>query len=273
MKTNQFIKESTEVDEAQPMGMLSRLGNKLASKVPFAPNMRAQASGKLETGALANQTMTQYKRYLGQNGEKPSDESVLAFLKAKGFPTAKAQQVMATLPGFRKLTAPTGTQVGTADQVPAARTAAQVPTGTPAPPNYTAPGTPIQNEGAVHTVDLMRSYLSILSESTVLSEATPLNDAQISQLIKAAVEEYAATQALAPQNPPATSPQTASTGTGSTGLDAVANNTSDAQDQMNTPGSEASAVAQAVASIEKQYPNNKSMLRNIANVLITKYPY
>lgn len=174
MTSKKIIKETAQVDEAQPMGIFSRMGNKLATKVGgIAPNFAAQATGKLQTGTLANQVMTQYKQFLGQIGEKPSKENVIEFLTSKGYPTTKAQAALAALPE------PTPAPVA-----PAAN-------GTPPAAGGTATGLAgAVSEGQVHTVDLMRSYLSILREDTSIT------DADAAKIIMAAAQEHARTQAI-----------------------------------------------------------------------------
>ena len=89
MKPNDFLTRK-KLDEAMPMSAMSKLGQTIASKLPtFAPQTAAQASGKLETGKIANQLMIDFKKYLGQTGQKSTKTSLLHFLNSQGYPTDK----------------------------------------------------------------------------------------------------------------------------------------------------------------------------------------
>jgi len=86
MKFKDIIAEQ-KIQEA-PMGLLKTVGHKALSKVS------AKSAGKLETGTTANQLYTDFKKYLGQTGEQPERDVVLAFLQSKGFPTTGAQAAL-----------------------------------------------------------------------------------------------------------------------------------------------------------------------------------
>ena len=162
----------TQVDEAQPMGMFRKLGNTVASKFGSTG-----ATGRLETGKLANQVMKQYQLWLGRAHIDATDTNLMQFLSSNGYPTTAAQKALTNMPGFRNDTATATPMQGVA--APA--------TGTPAP---TAADAGITENRQVHTVDLMRSYLSILNEEA------PLTNKMVSDLIMAAVGEYSQSQAL-----------------------------------------------------------------------------
>ena len=77
-----------EITNEAPMGTLSKLGNTVASKFGSG-----KASGRLETGQIANQLRKEFDVYLGKTGQDATPDSAIAFLKTKGYPTAKAQAV------------------------------------------------------------------------------------------------------------------------------------------------------------------------------------
>jgi hypothetical protein len=76
-----------EINEA-PMGLLARAGNKIVSKIPG--NMGATAQGKLDTGKVANKWRRDYATYLGRTGQKPSTETLTAFLQSLGMKDASS---------------------------------------------------------------------------------------------------------------------------------------------------------------------------------------
>jgi hypothetical protein len=85
-----------EVDEKYlseaPMGMLDRLGSKIASYVPG--DIGRQAQGKLDTGDTANSLRNDFYTYLGASGTKPTKQNVLNYLKSQGLPTTTASSVV-----------------------------------------------------------------------------------------------------------------------------------------------------------------------------------
>jgi hypothetical protein len=111
MKVFDILKEEKSLNEA-PMGALGSIGNKIASK--FGSQ---KAVGRLETGNLANQLKKEFDAYLGKTGLEADQETILNFLKQKGYPTKKASAI------------------GT----PASSTAPQGPGEAPAQDNATAP--------------------------------------------------------------------------------------------------------------------------------------
>jgi hypothetical protein len=127
MKINQLINEHTQRLDEKPMGILSKAGNTIMSKLGSG-----RASGKLQTGDLANKMHKEYDTYLGQTGEEPSADSILAFLKFKKYPTQNVAAYLAS-PEAQ-------------DQAPAgpgeAPAAAAAPEKTAAPAANAAPTTP-----------------------------------------------------------------------------------------------------------------------------------
>jgi hypothetical protein len=90
MKVKDLIVEN-KIDEA-PMGALKSFGLTSLSKV--SPT----ASGKLQTGTLANQLSADFKEYLGKTGLKAEPDVVLDFLRSKGMPTDAAEKIIAAGP-------------------------------------------------------------------------------------------------------------------------------------------------------------------------------
>ena len=87
------------LDEAQPVGALSRAGNWLKTKVSaIAPGAAATARGAQPTGAKANNMKLEYQQWLGSIGEKPTQENLLSFLKSNKFSTKPAEQIFAGKP-------------------------------------------------------------------------------------------------------------------------------------------------------------------------------
>ena len=130
-----------KIEEA-PQGWLNRLGNKAAAKFLPKTDLGLRAVGNLNTGAVANQAWASYQQYLGQTeglNAKPTKKSVLAWLKWKKYsPNAikAAEQVI--------------------DKQAAEITHAAYESKKPA-----------------HHLDMMRSYLDILSEKTIAGAASP----------------------------------------------------------------------------------------------------
>jgi len=85
MKITDILSQKQQVDEA-PVGMLKRAGLGIASK--FGSQA---AKGALDTATMANGLRKQFDYYLGQSGQKPNSDAIIAFLGANGFPTAGAE--------------------------------------------------------------------------------------------------------------------------------------------------------------------------------------
>lgn len=87
-----LVEFETKVDEAMPMGGFQRLGQTIRSKLPGLG--ASMAAGKVETGKLANSIIKEYYKYLGQQGQKPTAQSLLQFLNSRGYPTTKASEIL-----------------------------------------------------------------------------------------------------------------------------------------------------------------------------------
>lgn len=90
MKVKDLVVEN-KIDEA-PMGALKTFGLQSISGV--SPT----ASGKFQTGTMANQLSADFKEYLGKTGQTAEPDIVLAFLKSKGVPTDSAEKIIAAGP-------------------------------------------------------------------------------------------------------------------------------------------------------------------------------
>lgn len=91
MKINQLVTENKQRLDEKPMGILSKAGNTIMSKLGSG-----KAAGKLQTGDIANKMHKEYDTYLGQSGEEPSAENILAFLKFKKYPTQNVAAYLAS---------------------------------------------------------------------------------------------------------------------------------------------------------------------------------
>jgi hypothetical protein len=85
-----LLEDKKQVQEA-PMGMLNTLGNKAMSKLG-----NDRATGKLSTGALANQLHKEFQTYLGKTGREATKDAVMGFLSSKGYPTQGAATIINT---------------------------------------------------------------------------------------------------------------------------------------------------------------------------------
>lgn len=137
-----------KIEEA-PQGWLNRLGNKAAVKFLPKTDFGLRAAGNLNTGAVANQAWASYQQYLGQTeglNAKPTKKSVLAWLKWKKYsPNAikAAEQVI---------------DKHESEITQAAKNA-----------EYNT----YESKKPAHHLDMMRSYLDILSEKTIAEAASP----------------------------------------------------------------------------------------------------
>jgi hypothetical protein len=94
MRINE-LNTSKTLTEA-PLGFFSKMGNKAAAWAgnKMDADFGARASGKLETGKLANQLHKAFQFYLGQTGSQPTARAVLTFLQSKGYPTKSAKTIL-----------------------------------------------------------------------------------------------------------------------------------------------------------------------------------
>jgi hypothetical protein len=89
MKLHELLTEGKKkVDEA-PMGTLSGLANKAMSKMGSN-----KASGKVDTGNIANQLRKEFDTYLGKTGREATKDAVMGFLSSKGYPTKGAVTII-----------------------------------------------------------------------------------------------------------------------------------------------------------------------------------
>jgi hypothetical protein len=92
MKLHELLIENKNITEA-PMSGLATLGNKAMAK--FGGDARGgRATGKLNTGTLANQLHKEFQIYLGSSGREATKDAVIGFLSSKGYPTQGASQII-----------------------------------------------------------------------------------------------------------------------------------------------------------------------------------
>lgn len=107
MKITDVITESKKVNEA-PVGMLKRAGLGIASKLGST-----RAAGALDTAEVANNLKKAFSRFLGQTGQKPNSDSIIAFLQRNSLPTDGAEKAI------QQAAAGAGIQVGPAKDMAA----------------------------------------------------------------------------------------------------------------------------------------------------------
>jgi len=201
MQINELVNESGNINEAQPMGFLNKLGNKalagtgnLINKATgITPNFGAQAQGRLNVGGLANQVMAGYQKLLGQTGEQPTEASLIAYLKKQGYPLDNAKQVIAKSvqvdePADDDITPPTPQS----DEEPASQ-------AEPAPEQKPAVWSNVRNPGVTGTSpaavaptaqESIRNILNMLVEAP----NDPLDMKVVANAIKAATQQHAGAQ-------------------------------------------------------------------------------
>jgi hypothetical protein len=86
MRLTEFDKP---LNEAMPMGGLQKFGQTVRSKLPGTLGA-ATATGKLQTGQVANELAKGYYQFLGQLGEQPTPGNLLQYLTKSGYPTKMA---------------------------------------------------------------------------------------------------------------------------------------------------------------------------------------
>ena len=102
MKINEFAIVDPKVDEA-PQGFLKRAGLGIASKLPGSFGHRA--TGKLQTGKMANQIKQAFMTHLGASGREANAEELIKFLKLNKYPTQGVEKMakdMANKDKFQK---------------------------------------------------------------------------------------------------------------------------------------------------------------------------
>lgn len=184
MQINELVNESGNINEAQPMGFLSKLGNKalagtgnfINQKTGIMPNFGAKAHGRLNIGALANQVMAGYQKFLGQTGDQPTEANLLAYLKKQGYPLDNAKQVLSQA-------SPITTQSDIKSPTPApAATPAPAPTAPAPEASPTAP--------APSASESMRKLLNVLTEGP----NDPIDMKLVAKAIQAAAQQHAGAQ-------------------------------------------------------------------------------
>jgi hypothetical protein len=103
MRVSDITSTSTRIDEA-PAGMIGQGLKRIGAKVAGAVGMKGTAAGltgKADTGAEANQLMTDLKGYLGRTGgnlKQLAADDLMNFLQQKGYPTDALKGVTGILP-------------------------------------------------------------------------------------------------------------------------------------------------------------------------------
>ena len=96
MKLDQ-LDNSIELYEA-PQGMFKRAGLGVKSKLGFTKDMRDVATGQLQAGDVANDLKREYMKFVGRTantyGNKPTTDSLVAFLQAKGLDSRKYANII-----------------------------------------------------------------------------------------------------------------------------------------------------------------------------------
>jgi hypothetical protein len=96
MKIHQIISEDRDLDEA-PMGIGSKIGNKIASKIP---GLRGAARARLDVGNDANAMKSDLANWMAGSGIKKGQLSVQDFknfLTQKGLPTDKVDPMFSQM--------------------------------------------------------------------------------------------------------------------------------------------------------------------------------
>jgi hypothetical protein len=117
MRINDLLIEQ-RIDE-KPMGALSGIGNKIAAKFGSG-----QATGRLETGNIANQLRKEFDVYIGKTGQEMDADSISQFLQSKGLPTdaVNSQASNTGQPAAQPTAQPTAqSKAGTANPQPTGR--------------------------------------------------------------------------------------------------------------------------------------------------------
>lgn len=94
MRINDILTESQQIElNEAPQGMFKRAGLGIASKLGST-----KATGKLQSGDLANVLSKEYMNFVGRTaakfGNKPTEETLYAFLQKKGYPTQAVKQLI-----------------------------------------------------------------------------------------------------------------------------------------------------------------------------------
>jgi len=93
------------ITEWQPYGAMSRAGDWIKSKIPFAKEWRAQAQGSREAGQQANNLKTNFLQFVGRFKRTDpnfqiSRDILLRFLKQQGYPITDQKFISRLSPNF-----------------------------------------------------------------------------------------------------------------------------------------------------------------------------
>lgn len=187
-----------EITNEAPMGALSKFGNTVAAKFGSG-----KATGKLETGQIANQLRKEFGVYLGKTGQDATPDVAIAFLNSKGYPTNKAKSI-SSAPTPAATNTPTGKPVvpASATQTPAAP--AQVPAGMKQSTNPINKN-PVKNPAAISAPTAKPSATPAVNYDTPTWQRKGMQPPAM-QPASAAPTQAAPTQAPAAQ--PAAAPRT-----------------------------------------------------------------
>ena len=207
-QTNNLQKSDT-IDEVRPMGVLSKLGNQALSKIAPNTSWGATATGKLDTGEIANKAWVSFKSYLGQIGETPTKENIITWLNYSKYPAAAATAAEAVLDKAQADAEAKAAPAQPQAQAQQSHFIGNNPTAAIPPsavPRAMAAESKIRY---LHSNDLMRGYLDIMCEEAPVA----VSDKTAAAAIKAAVQASAKTQY---QTPTAVAPTAPSTSTAPT---------------------------------------------------------
>ena len=169
-----LLEDKKQVQEA-PMGMLNTLGNKAMSKLG-----NARATGKLSTGALANQLHKEFQTYLGKTGREATKDAVMGFLSSKGYPTQGAATIINTaLKGAANAPAgPLANMKSTARGVATSAKQALAKAGTQAKDALSTATTNVGNAAASAKDALVKGAGSIADKLKPELTAAPINQTE-----------------------------------------------------------------------------------------------
>ena len=203
------IQKSDTIDEVRPMGVLSKLGNQALSKIAPNTSWGATATGKLDTGEIANKAWVSFKSYLGQIGETPTKENIITWLNYSKYPAAAATAAEAVLDKAQADAEAKAAPAQPQAQVQQDHFIGNNPTAAIPPSAVPRPMAAESKILYLHSNDLMRGYLDIMCEAAPVA----VSDKTAAAAIKAAVQASAKTQY---QTPTAVAPTAPSTSTAPT---------------------------------------------------------
>ena len=203
------IQKSDTIDEVRPMGVLSKLGNQALSKIAPNTSWGATATGKLDTGEIANKAWVSFKSYLGQIGETPTKENIITWLNYSKYPAAAATAAEAVLDKAQADAEAKAAPAQPQAQAQQSHFIGNNPTAA-IPPSAVPRAMAAESKILyLHSNDLMRGYLDIMCEEAPVA----VSDKTAAAAIKAAVQASAKTQY---QTPTAVAPTAPSTSTAPT---------------------------------------------------------